>query len=186
MNPIENDLRRMLLEYCGTDNRLELVLRGGAVVRYHAEPNLRKQTVSDHTWRMMVILHHLWPEADKLLLLAALYHDATEGVTGDVPAPIKRMEEVNGAYALLDKFLGHYLTLPDERALGPLDKVRLKCADYLELCLTCAEQSPTPNALRVMFKGAGYVTEQADKLPEEERKEVLNLLFMFTKGTNRG
>jgi 5'-deoxynucleotidase YfbR-like HD superfamily hydrolase len=66
-------------------------LKGGHVVRYHTRPELADgQNVAAHTWRVMVVIHTLWPEqSTKNLLLHALYHDVAEAEVGDMPATTK-------------------------------------------------------------------------------------------------
>jgi 5'-deoxynucleotidase YfbR-like HD superfamily hydrolase len=65
------------------------LLEGGGVHRYHMKQTLKDQQVATHSWRMAAILQSLWPDCRKELVMAALFHDVSERVTGDVASPVK-------------------------------------------------------------------------------------------------
>lgn len=164
---------------CGTDDPLLLKLRGGGVTRYHVEPGCAAQTVADHSWRVAVIAHELWPERPHLVM-AALYHDVAEGLTGDMPAPIKRLGDAKETVRALESiFHSHVGVHAHTDDLLDEDVVRLKCADYLELVLTCSGQH-TRDAARVAQTGVGYVIEQMQRLPSDEAGRVSALLDYAT------
>lgn len=169
------DMRALVLAVCGTDDPLRLILRGGAVRRYHTEEGMAAQTVAEHTWRLMVILLHLWPDASPRLLTTALYHDVPEGLFGDAPAPVKRDPVLKAAYDVQEAEYSLFLGIRDESALNPAEYARLKCADYLELCMTCLYQD-TPNSNRIFATGARYVRERAMDLPIDEAHRVIAFL----------
>jgi 5'-deoxynucleotidase YfbR-like HD superfamily hydrolase len=159
-----------LIRTCaGTDDLLTIVLRGGATTRYHNEPTAR-QLVSDHTFRVLAILLHLWPDASRKLILATFYHDVAEGITGDLPAPFKRF--CDGIEELETEIEAH-LGLPTE--LEEPDRSRLKAADYLELCSYVRHQTH-PRANVIYETGVRYINEIVDRLPPEDLVKVLNLL----------
>lgn len=62
----------------------------GKVQRWHTVPSVPPQTIADHAHGVLalILLHH--PEPSLNLLKAAAFHDHSEYVTGDIPAPIKR------------------------------------------------------------------------------------------------
>lgn len=148
---------------CGTTSPLHLLLRGGAVRRYHTEGQDIQQDVAQHSWRVMVILLNLWPESSPELIRAALYHDTAEGLLGDIPAPIKRDPAVKKIFHDAEKRFIRFLDVDYESALTEEERVRLSIADKLELCLTCSEASGR-NALRILNLGAQYVREDCAKL----------------------
>lgn len=163
-----------LLRCCGTEDRLELILRGGDVRRYHAEPRAHiSQDVASHTWRMMAILLHLWPEASPELLRAALYHDVAEGYTGDVPAPVKRHELLRAGYGAIEKEFMEHIGLAGnaEDPLSDDDHTRLKLADYIELCLTCAGAN-TRRAWQIHGVAKAYVWAAFEKLTPNEAQRI--------------
>lgn len=65
------------------------------VPRWAILPMLRHQTVAEHSYRVAVITHWLYNQADPGMMHAAmvtyaLAHDAEEARTGDIPGPAKR------------------------------------------------------------------------------------------------
>ena len=87
------------------------MLEGGDIARYHTVPTIRPQSVAHHSWRMAAILHTVWPDCRGELTKAALFHDVSERVTGDMPYQIK------ATYPTL-KTLLHTVTEAEERRLG--------------------------------------------------------------------
>jgi 5'-deoxynucleotidase YfbR-like HD superfamily hydrolase len=158
----------------GTDP-LALLLSGGDVVRYHRDALPRQQTNAEHMWRVVVILHHLWPDASRELLLAALYHDVAEALVGDIPAPVKRLSAVRESVGEIEDAFMRHVGLPLDVDLSPEDHVRLKCADYLELCLTCAEQGGRA-AKRILLNGLNYVDSLMKFLSREDSLRVHRIL----------
>ena len=168
-------MQEHLMTICGTEDRLSLILRGGNVLRYHAEGDIGPQSVAAHTWRLMVVLLHLWPNASESLLRTALYHDVPEGFVGDIPAPVKRHPHIKAAVDALEAEFAAYLQLPDERDLSEEDYLRFKISDYLELCVTCAA-TPGANAARIYATGKRYVLEYAKSLIEDEAFRVYEFI----------
>jgi 5'-deoxynucleotidase YfbR-like len=120
---------------CGTSNRLKVLLRSGNVVRYHTEGPMFNQLVSEHTWRVMIILMYFWPWTSKKLLLAALFHDAAEGVVGDVSKVIKkRVPQIDSLLGGLENDVLEVLGVKTDN-LSEDEKWKLKFADILEVVL---------------------------------------------------
>ena len=157
--------------FCGSSDPLALALRGGHTRRFHTQGLEFHQNVAEHTWRMLVILHYLWPTLDVHIMRVALFHDVAEGVVGDLPAPIKRVPGVRAAMAQMEEDLMDHLGLPGEHNLAQEDLAKLKCADYLELALTCAAQ-PGKEALRIRNTALGYVHKLAEKLEQQDANVV--------------
>ena len=65
------------------------VLQSSGVGRFHAAPGLSSQTIAQHSWGVTMLCQYFDPECRKELVLAALTHDCTEAVTGDIPATAK-------------------------------------------------------------------------------------------------
>ena len=63
--------------------------RAGLIERYHAQTHVTQQTVGEHTWQVLRILTTIWPQVPQHILVYGVYHDIAEGVTGDVPYPVK-------------------------------------------------------------------------------------------------
>lgn len=71
------------------DERLDYLLNAGEVQRFHTIRTIRPQDIANHSWRVAIILLHVWPDAPVHVIKAALYHDVSEYFTGDVPATAK-------------------------------------------------------------------------------------------------
>ena len=167
----KDDLKRVL----GTDDPLLMKLLGGSVLRYHTHGDTSLvQSVADHTWRVQVILLHLWPDASRDLLMAALYHDVAECFTGDIPAPVKRMpgimEEIKKLEKELDTLLGVNINLPLAAGL------RLKVADKLELLRWCRIHNHSHGSDRIMRVGIEYVSLYSANLPTDDVEKISAIL----------
>lgn len=116
---------------------------GGRVQRYHQYGETMAQSVAAHSWGVATLIHFLWPDAPRDLLLNALYHDVGEHLTGDVPANAKwrltaaTRDELND---LEGEGVNRVVSPANLPALTPADALRLKIADQLELMLYCAER----------------------------------------------
>lgn len=132
-----------LKHVCGTDDKLSLLLRGGQVLRYHAEGDrVAKQKVSDHTWRMLILLLYIWPHASRDLILAVIYHDVAEAMTGDPSAMLKSLDgELRAIYREHTKKFHEFFGVIGPWGLQSVDSDRLKTVDYLECFMTSHYQS---------------------------------------------
>ena len=65
--------------------------RSGFVRRYHTHPTLgaHGQTNGHHQWGVAALIVALHPNPSRELLMAALFHDAGEYLTGDLPYSFK-------------------------------------------------------------------------------------------------
>lgn len=128
------------------DQLMQVVRTASYLKRFHTIPSTEYQTVAHHTWNMMALVQVLWPQCRKELLLAALYHDIPEVMTGDVPAPFKWANpEVAGmlhaAEEKMLKELGVHVELTES------EKRMLAIADTLELVLYSHEQAAMGNTM---------------------------------------
>ena len=123
------------------------------------------------------ILHLPGPDPDKCAV-AALYHDASEILTGDLPTPIKYYNpDIKGAYKQVERIAGQrllamlpeelvasyeHLVLEDDEAVNPI----VKAADKLSAYIKCVEEQKAGNT---EFDSAATLTLKAMKdmaLPE--------------------
>tara|TARA_R110000764_G_scaffold60094_1_gene129257 strand:+ start:7662 stop:8177 length:516 start_codon:yes stop_codon:yes gene_type:complete len=65
------------------------VLESGDVERFHQCVGMTNQRNSEHQWGVSLLLQHFFPDCRKEVLLAAMTHDSTELVWGDIPATTK-------------------------------------------------------------------------------------------------
>lgn len=62
----------------------------GGIKRYHTWPVVQKQTVAEHTWQVLRIWWEIWGPMGPAVSSYLIWHDAGEGVPGDLPFPVKR------------------------------------------------------------------------------------------------
>lgn len=118
----------------------------------------------------------------------ALFHDASEIITGDMPTPIKyNNPAIIGAYKQLEREAGRRLldTLPGamrgayEPLLCPAQEHELvKAADKLSAYIQCVEERKAGNAEFARAEGQTLAALHAMKLPELEYF-IENLLPAF-------
>lgn len=111
--------------------------------RWHANPDLCHTTdsVGWHSSRMAVLALQIWPYCSRELIVACLYHDLGECVTGDVPWAVKR------AHPELARMLNEIegVASQDMGALHPIDAAdcrRLKYLDRLDAYLWVKHHAP--------------------------------------------
>lgn len=96
--------------------------RLSVVPRWVVIPTFRRQTVAEHTYRMLVLAHLVLDKVDQALYDAILTHDKEEAYSGDTPGPYKRMagipsEPIDPVVKLLDK-LETWVFIQEEYAIG--------------------------------------------------------------------
>lgn len=83
------------------------------IKRWGLKRNAHDENVMEHSWEVSVIAHTLALIKNRYfegnldanaIATAALYHDITEVITGDLPTPIKyHSKEINDAYKQIEK-----------------------------------------------------------------------------------
>ena len=150
------------------------------ITRWGLMRNTFSENIQEHSHQVAVLAHTLalirrdilhlpGPDPDKCAV-AALYHDATEILTGDLPTPIKYYNpEIKDAYKQVEKIAGNRLLdmLPRQlrESYAPLvleeDKDVLpvvKAADKLSAHIKCLEEQKAGNS---EFLSAVAQTRQA-------------------------
>jgi 5'-deoxynucleotidase YfbR-like HD superfamily hydrolase len=121
-------------------SRLTLLYDSGFVERMHTVPTNRTHTVAEHVYGSLLIameickFHKMTPGP---ILETLLYHDAPEVWTGDIPAPIKRVDEqIRERLDILEAkfYKSNGIGL---RELGPSEHIVVKASDTLDLAFTC-------------------------------------------------
>lgn len=145
-----------------------LLARMKYITRWSLMHSTRAESLSEHTCDTALLAHMLCliarrytgtPCRPKTVAVAALYHDAPEIVTGDLPTPVKyRSETLRQAYKALEResvdamgallpdalreevqpFLSGELLTPEEHRL-------LKAADRLSALIKCLEEQRSGN-----------------------------------------
>ena len=145
-----------------------LLARMKYITRWSLMHSTRAESLSEHTCDTALLAHLLCLIAQKYtgtpcrpetVAVAALYHDAPEIITGDMPTPVKyhspalrdaykalERESVRSMAALLPEELAAALVpCMDGTALTPEEHRLLKAADRLSALIKCTEEQRSGN-----------------------------------------
>lgn len=127
--------------------RLALLRTAARTLRAHTVPLIHRQTVGEHTYNLLAILHSIMGprEISQQLFIAALHHDAAEAITGDVPATAKwKYPKLEEALKDTEELIcqDHGLIKLDPKSF---DAQILKYADYMELAMFGLEEMKMGN-----------------------------------------
>ena len=144
-----------------------LMSRMRYITRWGLMRNTFSENISEHSFQVAVLAHALalirrdilrleGPDPDKCAV-AALYHDASEILTGDLPTPIKYYNpDIKGAYKQVERIAGNrlldmlpqrlrasyeHLVLEDDETVTPI----VKAADKLSAHIKCLEEQKAGN-----------------------------------------
>lgn len=166
--------------------------------RWGLKRNTIPENVMEHSWDVATICHALAIIRNRkyggdinpyFLATAALYHDVTEVITGDMPTPIKyHSVAIRDAYKSIEKAAGEELLtlLPDELREDfeevmieeklPSDyRLLIKAADTLSAYLKC--QAELKGGNQEFAQAAEYVEQ---RLKEFQLPEVDYFIEVFT------
>ena len=142
------------------------IFRMRYIARWALMRNTRTENVEEHSYEVAVLAHALAVVGQEIfhkdvnpdrVATAALFHDAPEIITGDLPTPIKYFNPaIKSAYDQVeavaqDKLLGmlpHELTeayAPLLRVEDPKVRCYIKAADRLAAWLKCLEERKAGN-----------------------------------------
>ncbi len=167
------------------------------IKRWGLKRNAHEENVMEHSWEVSVIAHTLALIKNRYyngtvdanaVATAALYHDITEVITGDLPTPIKyHSQEISSAYKQIEKQAEIELLalLPTElradfQALIQHDKMPeahvqlIKAADKISAYLKCQAELKAGNT---EFETAAE--QLALKISESEQPEVIFFMQVF-------
>jgi len=151
-------------------NKLDFIMAGGAVQRFHTMRTIHPQNVAEHSFGVAWLVYLLTGgKPSAALLLAALGHDLAEHVTGDLPAPAKRALGLGPQFAAAEDAAASAAGL----LLPPLtdDEAKvLKLADTLELVLYCQRELAMGNSRmrEIALRGIEYAHELRPLTPNQE------------------
>ena len=148
------------------------------IYRWGLMRNTRRENLSEHSLETAFIAHALCIIGNERLggdydacfaATAAMFHDTTEIITGDMPTPIKYYNsEIKTAYKQIEAAAGKTLTdmLPDdfkkdfEKIYSPDENTAriIKAADKLSAYIKCVEELKAGNS---EFEAAEKQTRQA-------------------------
>ncbi len=152
------------------------------ITRWGLMRNTFSENIQEHSHQVAVLAHALalirrdvlglsGPDPDKCAV-AALYHDASEILTGDLPTPIKYYNpDIKDAYKQVERIAGNrlldmlpdplrqsyeHLVLEDDPVVTPI----VKAADKLSAYIKCVEEQKAGNT---EFDSAAVLTMEAMK-----------------------
>ncbi len=167
--------------------------------------NSRQENLSEHSLEVAMIAHALCVignvrygkhlDAEKAAL-TALYHDASEIITGDMPTPVKYYSsEIRGAYRQVEKIAVEQLLeqLPEDMRpvyasilLAETEDSELyryvKAADRISALIKCIEEA---NAGNSEFRTAGESTRRILMETGREMPEVRDFMEEFLPAYGR-
>ena len=137
------------------------------ITRWGLMRNTFSENIQEHSHQVAVLAHALAlirrdilklepPDPDRCAV-AALYHDASEILTGDLPTPIKYYNpDIKGSYNQVERIAGQqlldmlpqqlrssyeHLVLEDDEDVNPI----VKAADKLSAYIKCVEEQKAGN-----------------------------------------
>ena len=158
------------------------------ITRWGLMRNSFTENISEHSHQVAVLAHALalirrdilkleGPDPDRCAV-AALYHDASEILTGDMPTPIKYYNpEIKDAYKQVERIAGErlltmipqelrsayeHLVLEDDEVVNPI----VKAADKLSAYIKCIEERKAGNREFVSAEAQTRRILEASPLPE--------------------
>ena len=158
------------------------------ITRWGLMRNTFSENISEHSHMTAVLAHALalirreilhleGPDPDRCAV-AALYHDASESLTGDMPTPIKYYNpEIKAAYKQVERIAGQrlldmlpselrrsyeHLILEDDPEVEPI----VKAADKLSAHIKCLEEQKAGNTDFDSAAGQTWEAMKAMNLPE--------------------
>ena len=180
---------------------LAIVSRMKYIERWALMRNSRPENLSEHSMEVAMIAHALCTignvryghtlNADRAAV-AALYHDASEIITGDMPTPVKYYnEDLKRAYKEVEEIANDHLLarLPEDlkavyqevfsqKASEEEGYMRrlIKAADKISALIKCIEEE---NAGNTEFRTAKKTIQDAIAVLEEEMPEVRDFMAEF-------
>ena len=171
------------------------------ITRWGLMRNTFSENIQEHSHQAAVLAHalalirrdilHLPTPDPNRCAVAALYHDASEILTGDLPTPIKYYHpSIKDAYKQVERIAGNrlldmlpqelrssyeHLVLEDDEEVAPI----VKGADKLSAYIKCVEEQKAGNT---EFDSAAAVTMQALKTMGREEMDwfIENCLPAFS------
>ena len=167
-----------------------LLSRMKYIHRWALMRNAREENLSEHCLEVGILTHALCLIGNKKLnkklsvdraVLRALYHDAAEILTGDMPTPVKyRKEELKTAYKKVEKEAEERLlsTLPDyleeeyrkvffpeEEENAAYENKLIRAADKLSALIKCEEELRSGN--QEFATAAASTRKKIEEMAEE-------------------
>lgn len=142
----------------------------GAVDRYHVKRTIRRQSVGEHSFGVLMLIKqvletgYLPQYRETLVYNHVLHHDLPELFTGDTPGPVKRANVALGL--ALQRVEEELAPLYREYCLNSEEGALVKWADRMELVLWCLEEVRMGNSFaeEIVARGLGWIL--ASRIPD--------------------
>ena len=151
------------------------------IKRFHTVRTVQNpETVGHHTAGVMSILFFLYDEPPASLVKYALFHDAHEMATGDIPATAKwNFPELAEQVRNAEQFIDNHYELPTcPKAYQDV----FKFADMMDLCFKCLEEISTGNLnfVPILQRGINFCIElHKDKRDVQKLPGTAELIAMI-------
>jgi len=161
------------------------LLRDAAhIKRFHTVRTVvNPETVGHHTFGVMTILFFMYDEPPMALLKYALFHDAAEMATGDVPATAKwnfpkLAEALKDAEGTVE---AHY----EFPGLAKIYQDEFKFADMMDLCFKCMEEISVGNVnfIPILERGINFCAELYKNSKEVKKLPAAGQLIAMLVGS---
>lgn len=183
-----------------TGDFLALLFRSNSINRWGLMRNISYETLSEHCYEVALISQIIAVIGNKYfdktydvnrIASAALYHDMSEILTGDLPTPVKYYNsEIKTAYKKIEKNAEDILLnlLPDEikstyselLSLSNEEKAIIKSADKICAYIKCLHELSAGN--KEFVAAQRTIKEQIDLIHIPEAKYFIqNYLDAFTR-----
>lgn len=170
------------------------------IKRWGLKRNTEDENVMEHSWQVATIAHALalihnedfGGDIDaNAVATAALYHDVSEIITGDLPTPIKyHSEKIRDAYKQIEleaeeellgllpsKLQRYYRPLLISHEINPEVEVFIKSADIISAYIKCQQEVAAGN---IEFQAA--LEDVESRLKQQNRPEVEVFMSAFNEG----
>lgn len=133
---------------------------GGVTGRFHTVSVINRQSVGEHTYGVLCVLHTIWPTASPQLMWSCIFHDTMEQFVGDLPATTKwRWPKISELHGSAEAFLLEGYSLNHQLTIG--EKEVLKWCDMAELVLYSLREYRMGNRemLKIADRGLSYLSK---------------------------
>lgn len=149
----------LLLHKCLRPHRHDQILSlraSGHVKRWHTIRTITQQTVAEHSGQALTLLLMLHPDPSIRLIRTVLWHDSSERVAGDVPAPMRRaFPSFAKQYEEIEEVVAMRWHPEALETLNDEEQRWLKAVDTLELFLHAHDECRLGNCeFHIIFQRA--------------------------------
>lgn len=147
--------------------------------RFHNAAVLTENTVAQHSWGVAWFAYLLSPERPAArVLLAAMAHDLAEQITGDMPAPAKRLLGIRGMLADKENEVLRRFGMDFENELNEAEERIVGLADCMDGMLYCVKERQLGNRF-IEYTFQKFHSYIVDLCTSDLEKEILSTLVQL-------